>query len=137
MSDNHSTTPPPSDKPDKPSPDFPLFPHTTKRWAKKIKGQMRYFGPGDDPEGALRAYRAFLSGQSLTPILGHTLTPAPAGRTAKSNKPSKPYPNFPLFPHASGQWAKRIRGQRIGSYAPARFRLRYRFNAFADSLLLI
>jgi hypothetical protein len=45
-----------SSKPAKPSPDFPLFPHATKRWAKKSRGTPHYFGPWDDPDGALAKY---------------------------------------------------------------------------------
>src|ERR1700677_354469 len=43
-------------KPEKPNPDFPLFPHATRRWAKKIKGRMVYFGPWDNPDAALEKY---------------------------------------------------------------------------------
>jgi len=56
MSETHSTAPVVPSKPAKPCLGFPLFPHATRRWAKKIRGHLHYFGPWEDPDGALDKY---------------------------------------------------------------------------------
>src|SRR5579871_2946911 len=59
MSENHSTAQAPSGKPAKPAkpyPEFPLTAHPAGYWCKKIRGKLHYFGPWDDPDGALKKY---------------------------------------------------------------------------------
>jgi hypothetical protein len=40
----------------KPYPEFPLTAHRSGAWCKKIRGKLPYFGPWDDPDGALKKY---------------------------------------------------------------------------------
>jgi integrase len=56
MSDTHSTTPGTPGKPAKPYPEFPLTAHPAGYWCKKVRGKIHYFGPWDDPDGALKKY---------------------------------------------------------------------------------
>ncbi len=65
MSEVHSTDPattgkptptPRPTKPAKPYPEFPLTAHPAGYWCKKIRGKLHYFGPWDDPDGALAKY---------------------------------------------------------------------------------
>lgn len=48
-----STIATPRNKPAKPYPDFPLTPHNSGRWCKKVRGKVLFFGPWADPDGAL------------------------------------------------------------------------------------
>ncbi len=60
-------------KPAKPYPGFPMTPHPTGRWCKKIRGKLHYFGPWDDPDGALENLNREL------PFLKDGRTPPPDG----------------------------------------------------------
>lgn len=40
----------------KPYPEYPLTPHASGKWQKKIKGRIYYFGRLDDPDAALQEY---------------------------------------------------------------------------------
>jgi len=50
-------------------------------------------------------------GSSASPAKSNRTANPPALPRAPRIKPAKPYPDFPLFPHATGRWAKKIRGR--------------------------
>ncbi|MFA7238156.1 MAG: site-specific integrase [Phycisphaeraceae bacterium] len=99
----NSTQSTPTGKPAKPHPDFPLFPHATKRWAKKVRGKLHYFGSwADGPDAALskwlevkddllagRTPRVKRDGLTIAQLCNHFLTARKrkldsGGMTAKS-----------------------------------------------------
>ncbi|WP_417739838.1 tyrosine-type recombinase/integrase [Rosistilla oblonga] len=47
------TVPKRTKKPDKPHPAYPLYPHGSGQWAKKVRGKVIYCGPWADPDAAL------------------------------------------------------------------------------------
>jgi integrase len=66
--------------PQKPRPDFPLFPHTRGYWAKKVRGRLVYFGKvADDPKGVkaidtwLKQKDALLAGREPRPVTPATV----------------------------------------------------------------
>ena len=88
MSDSDSTTPVRPGKPVKPNPEFPLFPHATGRWAKKIRGKMHYFGKWEDPEGALRKYNEQKDALQRRRCDGNTMTrPSRVGKDTPDDLP--------------------------------------------------
>jgi len=47
-------------KPNKPHPDFPLTPHPSGRWCKKVRGKLHYFGKWTDDRAGEKALAAWL-----------------------------------------------------------------------------
>ena len=43
-------------RPNKPYPEFPLFPHNNGQWCRKIAGKLHSFGCWSDPDAALKLH---------------------------------------------------------------------------------
>ncbi len=52
-------------KPAKPWAGYPLNPHASGQWAKRVHGKQHYFGPWADHKGALDRYNAMMNGSPL------------------------------------------------------------------------
>ncbi len=74
-------------KPNKPTPDFPLFAHANGQWARKRK--LHHYGLWGNALGSLSRYLAEVKPPSLPP-------------NSVPDKPSKPHPNYPLYSNKSG-----------------------------------
>ena len=97
-------------KPAKPPPDFPLFRHARGYWAKKVRGKTKYFGKiADDPDGEA-ALKLWL--EQKDDLLAGRIPKGTEKKPIKAARPrvTKP-PDFPLFPHTRGYWAKKVRGK--------------------------
>lgn len=110
MAESNTLTPAGKLTPQKPYPEFPLFPHATGRWAKKIRGRFIYFGRIEtDPDGKAAFALWQENEQALQADPRHNVKPK--GRPGRPPRRRKPHPDFPLFHHATGYWAKKVRGK--------------------------
>ncbi len=66
-----------SSKPAKPRKDFPLFPHDSGQWAKKVRQRTHYFGKWDDPLAAEKEWER----QKLALLEGRDPNESIAGET--------------------------------------------------------
>jgi hypothetical protein len=56
VADSPQPVKPPQKEPAKPHRDLPPYTHAPGRWAKEVKGQLRYCGPCDDSQGVLEEW---------------------------------------------------------------------------------
>ena len=93
-------------KPEKPRKDFPLFPHAAGVWAKKVRQRLHYFGPWDNPDGALACYL----GRDTQASNGRHGRVSELSKVSCPTKPVKPRTDYPLYAHTSGRSAKKVWG---------------------------